>query len=155
MKKFLRIFLFILIITLFFTSYVLATEVGNIVDNKIVIDEANKNRIENTTESNNSNSENLVTIYNDMVSNNEKVDTIKEAKVEKIDGIWRMVINGVIDYDYTGLGTNEFGTWLVENGEVTFKYTGTYTDETGTYILEESMVDTECTEVVKIDSGKW
>ena len=42
-----------------------------------------------------------------------------------------MVINGVVDYDYTGIGTNEFGMWIVENGKVTFKYNGNYTSPEG------------------------
>ena len=103
--------------------------------------------------------------YTGIYTEGNTVYTVEEGKiiytstkdttgVIKINDIWRMVINGVIDYDYTGLGTNEFGTWYVENGEVTFKYTGTYTDETGTYVLEESKIMTEYTKVMRLD-GIW
>ena len=39
-----------------------------------------------------------------------------------------MIINGKIDYNYTGIGTNEYGTWYFENGEINFKYIGKFTD---------------------------
>ncbi len=44
----------------------------------------------------------------------------------EIDNIWRMVVNGKIVYDYTGVGQNGNGMWYLENGEITYKYTATY-----------------------------
>ena len=76
------------------------------------------------------------------------------TEVIKINEIWRMVINGKVDYAYTGIGTNDKGTWIVENGEVTFNYTGTYTDETGTYVVENSKIMTDYTKVMRLD-GIW
>ena len=35
-------------------------------------------------------------------------------EVMKIDNTWRMVKNGVVDYSYEGVGTNNLGTWLIE-----------------------------------------
>ena len=52
---------------------------------------------------------------------------------------WRMVINGKVDYEYTGLGENKNGIWYLENGKITYTYTGEYEDEDGTvYKIEES-----------------
>ncbi len=75
------------------------------------------------------------------------------TEVIKINNIWRMVKNGIVDYGYTGIGTNDLGTWLIEKGKVTFNYTGNYTDADGkTYIIEKSKVRTDCTEVVKVNN---
>ncbi len=80
----------------------------------------------------------------------------KTTKVIKINNVWRMLINGVIDYNYTGIGSNELGTWYLENGKVNFDYTGTYFDENGGYIIEGSKVfanvTENTTEVMKIDN---
>ena len=38
------------------------------------------------------------------------------SEVIKIDGIWRMVIDGVVDYNYTGIGQNANGYWYLEDG---------------------------------------
>ena len=57
-----------------------------------------------------------------------------------IDGVWRMVVNGKIVYDYTGLGKNSNGTWYMEKGTITYKYNGKYTDSTGTYLIANSRV---------------
>ncbi len=78
--------------------------------------------------------------------------TKNTIEVMKINDIWRMVKNGVVNYNYTGIGTNNLGTWLIENGKVTFKYTGIYNDSTGTYIIENSKVNSDCTKVIKIDN---
>ena len=57
-----------------------------------------------------------------------------------IDGVWRMVVNGKIVYDYTGLGKNSNGTWYMEKGAITYKYNGKHTDSTGTYLIRNSRV---------------
>lgn len=65
----------------------------------------------------------------------------KTTEVIKINGIWRMIIDGAVDYNYTGIGTNNLGTWLIENGKVTFNYTGNYTDKSGkVYKVEKSKI---------------
>jgi len=53
---------------------------------------------------------------------------------------WRMVINGKVEYNYTGLGKNKFGTWYVENGEILYNYTDTYYEENLAYIIEKNRV---------------
>ena len=90
---------------------------------------------------------------------------IRQGKVEdtnkllKIDNIWRMIINGKIDYNYTGIGTNEYGTWYLENGEITLKYTGTYYEGEYAYIIEESRVyekvSKSYTGLLKINNIIW
>ena len=76
------------------------------------------------------------------------------TKIMLINKIWRMVINGEVAYDYTGLGSNENGTYYVQNGEIPFTYNGTYTDETGTYVIEKNKLRTEYTKVMRLD-GIW
>ena len=90
---------------------------------------------------------------------------IRQGKVEdtnkllKIDNIWRMIINGKIDYNYTGIGTNEYGTWYLENGEITLKYTGTYYEGEYAYIIEESRVYEKVSKsyigLLKINNNIW
>ena len=74
------------------------------------------------------------------------------TEVVNIDGTWRLVKDGKIDYNYTGLGTNKNGTWYLEKGEVTFKYNGTYKDSTGTYVIKGSQVQLNSTEIMLIDN---
>ncbi len=76
-----------------------------------------------------------------IIEKNKVMTNLKT--VMKIDNIWRMVINGVVDYNYTGIGTNDLGTWLIEKGKVTFNYTGTYFEGEKAYIIEASKVKAE------------
>ena len=59
---------------------------------------------------------------------------------------WRMIINGKIDYNYTGIGTNKNGTWYLEEGKITYNYSGTYYDGKKTYIIKNSGVIKEISE---------
>ena len=80
--------------------------------------------------------------------------TTSTTSVKKINGVWRMIKNGYVDYQYTGIGTNSFGTWIIENGKVTFNYNGVYKESSTTYYIEGSKVRTDLTKVIKID-GIW
>ena len=59
---------------------------------------------------------------------------------------WRMIINGKIDYNYTGIGTNKNGTWYLEDGKITYNYSGTYYDGKKTFIIKNSGVIKEISE---------
>ena len=84
---------------------------------------------------------NYTGIYSDetetyVIKNNRLVGT----KLMEIDGIWRMVVNGKIVYDYTGVGQNDNGRWYLENGNISYKYIGTWFDGDDAYIIEGSRV---------------
>ena len=89
-----------------------------------------------------------------IIEKNKVMTSLKT--VMKIDNIWRMVINGVVDYNYTGIGTNDLGTWLIEKGKVTFEFTGTYFEGDKAYIIEASKVKAEVKKLgislIKIDT---
>ena len=36
-----------------------------------------------------------------------------------------------VDFGFSGIASNENGTWYIENGKVNFTYSGTYEDENG------------------------
>jgi hypothetical protein len=47
---------------------------------------------------------------------------------------WWKVVNGAIDFGYTGLAYDEnVGWWYVSNGAIDFTYTGTAANEYGTW----------------------
>ncbi len=94
----------------------------NIVNNEPIINEINQEEL-NTT-----NSETINKIENNT------------TKVVLINNIWRMIVNGVVDYNYTGLGTNEYGTWYLENGNLDFGYKGTYIQGNNAHIIEGGKV---------------
>ena len=72
----------------------------------------------------------------------------------EINKEWYMVIDGQIDYDYTGLGENQNGIWYMENGIITYTYTGIYTDETGTYVIKKNQVRTDFTGLMELDDWR-
>ena len=138
--------------------------VNQVIESNIVNEEnSNQNIVVNeNTISNIENIQNVVEENKNTIENNsittEKVEVTSNKvkavtkKVELVNNVWRMVINGKVDYSYTGIGENENGTWYVENGEVRFNFTGSYTDENGTtYIIEKSKVRTDLTKVMLVD----
>ena len=41
--------------------------------------------------------------------------------------VWLVVFNnGVIDFAYTGIGSNEYGQWYFNRGTIDFGYSGTF-----------------------------
>ena len=63
-----------------------------------------------------------------------------EKRLVEIDGVWCMIVNGEIIYNYTGVGQNENGMWYVENGDISYKYYGTWFEGEDAYIIEKSFV---------------
>ena len=89
-----------------------------------------------------------------VIENNKVIGT----KLVEIDGAWRMVIDGKIDYDYTGIGQNENGKWYLENGDISYNYTGTWYENDKAYIIEKNfvkiIVPKDTTKLIEIDN-KW
>ena len=92
-----------------------------------------------------------------IIEKNKVCAIIDEHTTEmlEINGKWRMVQDGKVNYTYTGISKNENGTWYFDNGELTFKYNGTYTDEvTGDiYVIEKNRVIEE-TQLLPLNGGK-
>ncbi len=76
------------------------------------------------------------------------------TEIIQINGTWRMVKDGEVDYNYTGIGSNKNGTYYVENGAIDFKYTGIYKAQDGNYIVEKNKVRTDYTKLMQIN-GTW
>ena len=106
---------------------------------------------------------NISYTYNGEYNDGEKTYLIKENRVygiiEKnttclmeINGIWRMVVDGKIIYDYTGIGKNGNGYWYLEKGNISYTYNGIYNDGVDDYVIENSrVVGTKLMEI----NGTW
>ncbi len=90
-----------------------------------------------------------------IIENNRVQIIVKKdtTRLMEINSNWRMVVNGTIIYNYTGLGQNGNGIWYLENGYISYTYTGIYTDESGiTYFIENNrLVGTKLVEI----KGIW
>jgi len=53
------------------------------------------------------------------------------TRMLEINRQWRAIVNGKVDYNYTGLSYNQNGKWYFENGKLTYTYNAQYTDEKG------------------------
>ena len=89
-----------------------------------------------------------------IIENNRVQMVVKKdtTRLMEINGNWRMVVNGKIVYDYTGVGQNGNGMWFLENGIISYNYTGIYSDETGTYVIKNNRL--VGTKLMEID-GIW
>ena len=104
-------------------------------ENELQVDEIiedEKNEIEEDNEN---------VINQDSIESENTVSSysteIKDGLIE-IDNDWKMVVNGKIDYNYTGMGANRNGKWYVENGTITYKYTGVIEENGIVYVIENS-----------------
>ncbi len=68
---------------------------------------------------------------------------------------WRVVIGGRLTDDYTGLAANEFGWWYLENGQVNFNYTGIVGNEYGWWKVDGGKVNFEYTGLASNEYGWW
>ncbi len=128
MKKLVKLFLTILILSYAIYSLTSFANTNEIIDEKVT-DETNtfdfKNEVSNVNE------DNEVDTLN--IDNLNMINEVKDSDIEEVsskdsellsyqDGLvkigndWRVVINGKIDYNYTGIATNQNGTWFVKNG---------------------------------------
>ena len=76
------------------------------------------------------------------------------TKMMYINYIWRAVINGKVDYHYTGLAQNGKDIWYFENGNLTYNYNGIVHADDGDYVVENSLAITNITRL-KYINGIW
>ena len=55
----------------------------------------------------------------------------QETVKQNSNGWWYIGTDGKVDFGFSGIASNENGTWYIENGKVNFTYSGTYEDENG------------------------
>lgn len=75
--------------------------------------------------------------------------------IELVNGEWCYVVNGSVDYNYTGLGQNENGWWYCKNGKVDFTYNGVVQNENGWWKVENGQVNFNYTGLAKNENGWW
>lgn len=56
-----------------------------------------------------------------------KVDTTQNSILELADGSWAKFNEGVVNTNFTGVATNEYGSWFIRKGYVDFGYNGSVT----------------------------
>ena len=44
-----------------------------------------------------------------------------------VNGVWGYYVKGIRQNSYTGMATNDYGSWYFKNGQIAFSYTGTVT----------------------------
>ena len=72
----------------------------------------------------------VVNAYN----GDEESNTIPEgAAVTKVDESWGLYKGNELVDNYSGLATNDLGTWVIKDGYVDFGYTGVYEFDGQTY----------------------
>ena len=131
-----------------------------------VKDESNK-KIEDNDEKNNDDS---YKAEDSDAYSNENTDAViqsiqtqsvgeSDKRLVEIDGVWRMVIDDEIIYDYTGVGENENGMWYMENGDISYKYNGTWFEEENAYVIENSKVQIivakDTTRLIEVNPNVW
>jgi len=70
-------------------------------------------------------------------------------------GQWGMLESGTLRTDYTGLCTNQFGTFLVTNGRVDFSYTGIYPWAGEWWMIENGAWSDSYSGIARNASGWW
>jgi len=77
------------------------------------------------------------------------------AWIELVNGEWCYVVNGKVDYNYTGLGQNENGWWYCKNGKVDFTFNGIVQNENGWWKVENGQVNFNYTGLAQNENGWW
>ena len=75
--------------------------------------------------------------------------------VKKIGNDWYYVVNGQVDYSFTGVAQNENGWWYCKNGKVDFSYTGLAQNEYGWWYCKNGKVDFTYNGIVQNSAGWW
>ena len=75
--------------------------------------------------------------------------------VKAADGNWYYYVNGVIDYNHTGVDKNANGWWRVENGKVNFNYEGVAKNSNGWWYLKGGKVDFSYNGFASNENGWW
>ena len=61
----------------------------------------------------------------------------------------------MVNFDYTGMKSNEYGSWRIENGKVNFAFNGLASDESGKwYYFSMSSGELQGPGVIEVD-GKY
>ena len=68
---------------------------------------------------------------------------------------WYYVVDGAVDYKFTGVAQNENGWWYCKNGKVDFNYTGLGQNKNGWWYCKGGKVDFDYNGVVKNENGYW
>ena len=56
---------------------------------------------------------------------------LKGTEVTKVDGTWGLYKDGKLVDSYTGVATNDYGTWFIKSGEVDFDFNGNFVTDDG------------------------
>ena len=56
---------------------------------------------------------------------------LKGTEVTKVDGTWGLYKDGKLVDSYTGVATNDYGTWFIKSGVVDFDFNGNFVTDDG------------------------
>lgn len=106
-----------------------------------------------------------------------EIETALNGVHQDADGNWYYYVDGVVDTTYTGLSTNDYGTWYVVYGQVDFSksgvlqiggqwcyltqgklqtsYTGFGTNDYGTWYVENGQIDFATTGTVTVGDNEY
>ncbi|MBR1571626.1 MAG: hypothetical protein IJ655_02685 [Lachnospiraceae bacterium] len=77
-----------------------------------------------------------------------------EGMVYIIDD-WYYLRNGVVDWEYTGMASNEYGWWYFEDGSLNWTYTGMACNEYGWWYYRNGNLDWNYTGMACNEYGWW
>ena len=91
------------------------------------------------SETNSSTSTTSTTSVTSLTKNAQISDS--DIEVQKMaDSSWSAVKNGVVVSEFTGILSNEYGTWYIKNGKVDFSFTGDVDYNGNKYKVEKGKV---------------
>ena len=91
---------------------------------------------------------------NNSSDDNDNGNTTNNAKVVQLDdGNWYRVVNGAVDYSYTGVASNEYGWFYIRNGALDWGYTGLANNEYGWFYVKNGALDWGYTGVANNEYG--
>ena len=73
--------------------------------------------------------------------------------LQDTDGVWKYYTNSEVNYDYTGLASNEYGWFYVRNGIVDWSYTGLAENEYGWFYIHNGALDWSYTGLAQNEYG--
>lgn len=71
------------------------------------------------------------------------------------DGNWYYWVDGQVDWNYTGLASNELGWWYIRNGVLDWSYSGFASNEAGWWYVSNGAIDFEGTGIAANEAGTW
>lgn len=89
------------------------------------------------------------------IVHNGKLATGTHGIVPAGNGEWYSVDYGVVQTDFSGIQSNEYGSWYIEDGKVQFGYNGVIETTENTYLISNGKVNTSTSGVVPTGNGKW